>query len=467
VPISAAEVVAFVARPRPSARRGIGFFEWTLALAVDAFHARGVELAVVEAGVGARADATMALPGVVGTVLTNVDLDHVETLGPTLLDIARDKAAVARPGVPLVTGARGEALALVLRAAEEVGAPVWAIDADHALARWPAGGPELPIGLAAHARRERAPGAGARPRARLERGVAPGRGLAAPPPPARFERFSAACRRRPTVEVVLDGAHDPAAAARLAGGAARGLRAGVRQPRAQAHAGHAGAAARAGGIGVADERGARRGAARRSRADGARAARADLEAALAAACAAAAGARRPVVVAGIAAPGGHARPWLRRRARSRRARGGCYAHRPMGRVGFVSLGCPKALVDSERILTELRADGYDLVRSYEEADLVVVNTCGFITPAVEESLAAIGEALDRNGRVVVTGCLGERPEEILARHPSVLAVTGPGRRRRRDGRRARGAAARAGPPSPACCRSPATGAAAAWTAASS
>ena len=96
----------------------------------------------------------------------------------------------------------------------------------------------------------------------------------------------------------------------------------------------------------------------------------------------------------------------------------------MGRVGFVSLGCPKALVDSERILTELRAEGYELVRTYDEADVVVVNTCGFITPAVEESLAAIGEALDRNGRVVVTGCLGERPEEIMARHPSVLAVTG-------------------------------------------
>jgi ribosomal protein S12 methylthiotransferase len=98
----------------------------------------------------------------------------------------------------------------------------------------------------------------------------------------------------------------------------------------------------------------------------------------------------------------------------------------MRRVGFVSLGCPKALVDSERILTELRLNGYDLVRSYDEAELVVVNTCGFITPAVEESLHAIGEALDQNGRVVVTGCLGERPEEILARHPSVLAVTGEG-----------------------------------------
>jgi ribosomal protein S12 methylthiotransferase len=96
----------------------------------------------------------------------------------------------------------------------------------------------------------------------------------------------------------------------------------------------------------------------------------------------------------------------------------------MGRVGFVSLGCPKALVDSERILTELRSSGYQLVRSYDEAEVVVVNTCGFITPAVEESLAAIGEALAANGRVIVTGCLGERPEEILERHPSVLSVTG-------------------------------------------
>jgi len=95
-----------------------------------------------------------------------------------------------------------------------------------------------------------------------------------------------------------------------------------------------------------------------------------------------------------------------------------------GKVGFVSLGCPKALVDSERILTQLRAEGYSVVPSYEEADLVVVNTCGFITPAVEESLGAIGEALEHNGKVIVTGCLGERPEEIRSRHPSVLAVTG-------------------------------------------
>ena len=95
-----------------------------------------------------------------------------------------------------------------------------------------------------------------------------------------------------------------------------------------------------------------------------------------------------------------------------------------GKVGFVSLGCPKALVDSERILTQLRAEGYSVVPSYDEAEVVVVNTCGFITPAVEESLNAIGEALEQNGKVIVTGCLGERPDEIMARHPSVLAVTG-------------------------------------------
>ncbi|CAN5901307.1 30S ribosomal protein S12 methylthiotransferase RimO [soil metagenome] len=95
-----------------------------------------------------------------------------------------------------------------------------------------------------------------------------------------------------------------------------------------------------------------------------------------------------------------------------------------GKVGFVSLGCPKALVDSERILTQLRAEGYAVSPSFEDADLVVVNTCGFITPAVEESLSAIGEALEHNGKVIVTGCLGEKPETIRARHPSVLAVTG-------------------------------------------
>jgi len=89
------------------------------------------------------------------------------------------------------------------------------------------------------------------------------------------------------------------------------------------------------------------------------------------------------------------------------------------KVGFVSLGCPKALVDSERILTQLRAEGYEVAPTYEAADLVVVNTCGFIDAAVDESLEAIGEALEENGRVIVTGCLGARPERILERHPRV------------------------------------------------
>jgi ribosomal protein S12 methylthiotransferase len=95
------------------------------------------------------------------------------------------------------------------------------------------------------------------------------------------------------------------------------------------------------------------------------------------------------------------------------------------RIGFVSLGCPKALVDSERILTQLRAEGYEVSPTYEQADLVVVNTCGFIDDAVHESLDTIGEALERNGRVVVTGCLGARPTSILERHPAVLGITGP------------------------------------------
>ncbi|RMG54123.1 MAG: radical SAM protein, partial [Gammaproteobacteria bacterium] len=94
-------------------------------------------------------------------------------------------------------------------------------------------------------------------------------------------------------------------------------------------------------------------------------------------------------------------------------------------VGFISLGCPKALVDSERILTQLRAEGYALSDSYEGADLVVVNTCGFIDEAVAESLEAIGEALDENGRVIVTGCLGANADRVLAEYPQVLAVTGP------------------------------------------
>jgi ribosomal protein S12 methylthiotransferase RimO len=95
------------------------------------------------------------------------------------------------------------------------------------------------------------------------------------------------------------------------------------------------------------------------------------------------------------------------------------------KIGFVSLGCPKALVDSERILTQLRAEGYQLVPTYQDADLVVVNTCGFIDSAVDESLEAIGEALAENGRVIVTGCLGAKEEVIRERFPQVLKVTGP------------------------------------------
>ena len=97
------------------------------------------------------------------------------------------------------------------------------------------------------------------------------------------------------------------------------------------------------------------------------------------------------------------------------------------KVGFVSLGCPKALVDSERILTRLRAEGYEVAASYAAADLVIVNTCGFIDAAVDESLEAIGEALAENGKVIVTGCLGAQPQKILDRHPQVLKITGPQR----------------------------------------
>jgi ribosomal protein S12 methylthiotransferase len=95
------------------------------------------------------------------------------------------------------------------------------------------------------------------------------------------------------------------------------------------------------------------------------------------------------------------------------------------KVGFVSLGCPKALVDSEGILTRLRAEGYAIAPTYEGADLVVVNTCGFIESAVAESLEAIGEALDQNGKVIVTGCLGAKGDIVRQTHPKVLAVTGP------------------------------------------
>src|SRR3954447_894113 len=95
------------------------------------------------------------------------------------------------------------------------------------------------------------------------------------------------------------------------------------------------------------------------------------------------------------------------------------------KVGFVSLGCPKALVDSERILTQLRIEGYDIVPSYGAADVVVVNTCGFIDADVTESLDAIGEALEENGKVIVTGCLGKRADVIREAHPDVLSISGP------------------------------------------
>ncbi|TPW09904.1 MAG: hypothetical protein FD130_2371, partial [Halothiobacillaceae bacterium] len=95
------------------------------------------------------------------------------------------------------------------------------------------------------------------------------------------------------------------------------------------------------------------------------------------------------------------------------------------KVGFISLGCPKALVDSEQIITQLRSEGYEISPSYANADLVVVNTCGFIDDAIDESLDAIGEALAENGRVIVTGCLGARGDLVQQTHPEVLAVTGP------------------------------------------
>src|SRR5947209_18841885 len=95
------------------------------------------------------------------------------------------------------------------------------------------------------------------------------------------------------------------------------------------------------------------------------------------------------------------------------------------RISFVSLGCPKALVDSERIVTRLRAEGYELARDHAGADLAIVNTCGFLDSAQAESLAAVGEALAANGKVIVTGCMGAEPEKITGVYPNVLAVTGP------------------------------------------
>jgi ribosomal protein S12 methylthiotransferase len=98
---------------------------------------------------------------------------------------------------------------------------------------------------------------------------------------------------------------------------------------------------------------------------------------------------------------------------------------PAPKVSFVSLGCPKALVDSERIITRLRAEGYELARKHDGADLVIVNTCGFLDSAKQESLAAIGDAMAENGKVIVTGCMGAEPEAIEKAHPGVLSITGP------------------------------------------
>src|SRR6476646_6926849 len=95
------------------------------------------------------------------------------------------------------------------------------------------------------------------------------------------------------------------------------------------------------------------------------------------------------------------------------------------KVSFVSLGCPKALVDSERIITRLRAEGYELTRAHQGADLVIVNTCGFLDSAKAESLDAIGTALSDNGKVIVTGCMGAEPEQITARFSNLLPITGP------------------------------------------
>ncbi|MCB1533648.1 MAG: radical SAM protein, partial [Rhodoblastus sp.] len=99
--------------------------------------------------------------------------------------------------------------------------------------------------------------------------------------------------------------------------------------------------------------------------------------------------------------------------------------RPAPRISFVSLGCPKALVDSERIVTRLRAEGYELAKTHAGADAVIVNTCGFLDSAKAESLAAIRAGLEENGKVIVTGCMGAEPEQIMAAHPGVLAVSGP------------------------------------------
>jgi dihydrofolate synthase / folylpolyglutamate synthase len=182
-----------------------------LALALERFAAEGVTLAVVEAGVGARRDATSALRTVVASVVTNVALDHVETLGATLEEIARDKSAAARPGTPLVTAARGVALDVLRAAAHAAGSPFTALADDPTPFALPAGyqargAPET------HLENLRVACATARVLAFGEDAIAAG--CLAPRPPARFERF-----RIDDTDVILDGAHDPAAAAALAAAA--------------------------------------------------------------------------------------------------------------------------------------------------------------------------------------------------------------------------------------------------------
>ncbi|CAN5683733.1 Mur ligase family protein [soil metagenome] len=211
-PLRPDELVAFVARVRPDAEAGrlpqAGFFEWTLALALDRWAAADVTLAVVEAGVGARRDATSALGNVVASVVTNVALDHLETLGGTLEAIADDKAAAIRPGVPVVSAARGAPLEVLRRAAFRAGSPFLAlVDGDDRFA--------LPTGFdpgavpPTHVENLRVACATARLLG-LDEGAIEA-GCRAPRPPARFEIFDLGDRR-----VILDGAHDPAAAEALA-----------------------------------------------------------------------------------------------------------------------------------------------------------------------------------------------------------------------------------------------------------
>ena len=207
-PIAAHELVAFVDRirsleltPKPA------FFEICFALALDAFERHGVEVAVIEAGVGARGDATAALREVVLTVVTNVSADHAATIGPTVADIARDKAAAVRPGVPVVTGVTGVARAIVAARADRVGAPVWADPpGGEAFAVAPT---DLALGDLARMANQRLAAAALRVLGASE--AAASAGVTAAPLPARHERFTVDDRA-----VILDAAHNPAGATTLA-----------------------------------------------------------------------------------------------------------------------------------------------------------------------------------------------------------------------------------------------------------